>query len=68
MGRLVCRNPNGEGLPHWPVFDQEEKYLQLNMEPTVGRALKADRFRFLTKTLPRKLQELMEPEEQHVEL
>ncbi|XP_076988783.1 LOW QUALITY PROTEIN: cocaine esterase [Tamandua tetradactyla] len=61
-------NPNGEGLPHWPVFDQEEKYLQLNMEPTVGRALKSDRFRFLTKTLPQMLQELMEPEEKHVEL
>ncbi|XP_050630887.1 cocaine esterase isoform X1 [Macaca thibetana thibetana] len=61
-------NPNGEGLPHWPLFDQEEQYLQLNLQPAVGRALKAHRFQFWTTVLPQKIQELEEPEERHTEL
>ncbi|XP_025776708.1 cocaine esterase isoform X1 [Puma concolor] len=61
-------NPNGKGLPHWPVFDQEEQYLQLNLQPAVGRALKAHRLQFWTKTLPQKIQELKEAEENHKEL
>ncbi|XP_053459590.1 cocaine esterase-like isoform X3 [Nycticebus coucang] len=61
-------NPNGDGLPHWPVFDQEEQYLQLDIQPTVGRALKAHRLQFWTKTLPQKMQELMEAKEEHTEL
>lgn len=62
-------NPNGEGLPHWPLFDQEEQYLQLNLQPAVGRALKAHRFQFWKKALPqKKMQELKEPEEKHTEL
>ncbi|XP_062969198.1 cocaine esterase-like [Cynocephalus volans] len=60
-------NPNSEGLPHWPVFDQEERYLQLNIQPAVGQALRAHRFQFWTKTIPQKIQELMEAEK-HVEL
>ena len=42
----VYRNPNGEGLPHWPMFDQEDLYMQLNTQPAVGRALKAHRLQF----------------------
>ncbi|KAL4685453.1 hypothetical protein H8959_001050 [Pygathrix nigripes] len=61
-------NPNGEGLPHWPLFDQEEQYLQLNLQPVVGRALKAHRFQFWKTVLPQKIQELEEPEERHTEL
>ena len=53
----VYRNPNGEGLPHWPMFDQEDQYMQLNTQPAVGRALKAHRLQFWTKTLPQKTQE-----------
>ncbi|XP_028635095.1 pyrethroid hydrolase Ces2a-like [Grammomys surdaster] len=51
-------NPNSEGLPYWPVLDQDEQYLQLNTQPTVGQALKARRLQFWTKTLPQKIQEL----------
>ncbi|XP_028635094.1 acylcarnitine hydrolase-like [Grammomys surdaster] len=51
-------NPNSEGLPHWPMLDQDEQYLQLNTQPAVGRALKARRLQFWTKTLPQKIQEL----------
>uniref|UniRef100_A0A8D2DZV8 Carboxylic ester hydrolase n=1 Tax=Sciurus vulgaris TaxID=55149 RepID=A0A8D2DZV8_SCIVU len=51
-------NPNGEDLPHWPLFDQDGQYLQLDIQPTVGRALKAHRLQFWTKTLPQKIQDL----------
>ncbi|KFO19966.1 acylcarnitine hydrolase [Fukomys damarensis] len=61
-------NPNGQDLPHWPVLDHEELYLQLNIEPTVGRALKATRLKFWTETLPQKIQELKRAEEKHAEL
>ncbi|XP_049559789.1 cocaine esterase isoform X6 [Orcinus orca] len=61
-------NPNGEGLPHWPVFNQEEQYMQLNTQPAVGRALKAHRLQFWTKILPQKIRELMEAKEKHTEL
>ncbi|XP_013371683.1 PREDICTED: cocaine esterase-like [Chinchilla lanigera] len=61
-------NPNGEGLPHWPALDNEELYLQLDIEPTVGRALKASRLKFWMETLPRKMKELKGAEEKHTEL
>nr|XP_020740635.1 cocaine esterase isoform X2 [Odocoileus virginianus texanus] len=61
-------NPNGEGLPHWPMFDQEDQYMQLNTQPAVGRALKAHRLQFWMKTLPQKIQELTETKEKHTEL
>uniref|UniRef100_A0A2K5F8B0 Carboxylic ester hydrolase n=1 Tax=Aotus nancymaae TaxID=37293 RepID=A0A2K5F8B0_AOTNA len=61
-------NPNGEGLPHWPLFDQEERYLQLNLQPAVGQALKAHRLQFWKKALPGMIQELEEAGEGHTEL
>ncbi|XP_028617564.1 pyrethroid hydrolase Ces2a-like, partial [Grammomys surdaster] len=61
-------NPNSEGLPYWPVFDQDEQYLQLNTQPAVGRALKARRLQFWTKTLPQKIQELKSSQDKHAEL
>uniref|UniRef100_A0A8C9PYP2 Carboxylic ester hydrolase n=1 Tax=Spermophilus dauricus TaxID=99837 RepID=A0A8C9PYP2_SPEDA len=61
-------NPNGEGLPHWPLFDQDQQYLQLDIQPAVGQALKAHRLQFWTKTLPQKIQELKGAENKHTEL
>ncbi|XP_028635133.1 pyrethroid hydrolase Ces2a [Grammomys surdaster] len=61
-------NPNSVGLPYWPVLDQDEQYLQLNTQPTVGRALKARRLQFWTKTLPQKIQELKGSQDKHAEL
>ncbi|XP_031196988.1 pyrethroid hydrolase Ces2e-like isoform X2 [Mastomys coucha] len=61
-------NPNSEGLPHWPVFDHDEQYLKLDTQPAVGRALKARRLQFWTKTLPQKIQELKGSQENHKEL
>ncbi|XP_077888569.1 cocaine esterase [Ictidomys tridecemlineatus] len=60
-------NPNGEGLPHWPLFDQDQQYLQLDIQPAVGQALKAHRLQFWTKTLPQKIQEIMGTEDKHTE-
>nr|XP_048287075.1 acylcarnitine hydrolase-like isoform X1 [Myodes glareolus] len=51
-------NPNSEGLPDWPVMDEDEQYLQLDVQPAVGQALKARRVQFWTQTLPQKIQEL----------
>ncbi|XP_041505470.1 acylcarnitine hydrolase-like [Microtus oregoni] len=51
-------NPNSEGLPDWPVMDDNEKYLQLDIQPAVDQALKARRRQFWTQTLPQKIQEL----------
>ncbi|XP_075833871.1 acylcarnitine hydrolase-like [Microtus pennsylvanicus] len=51
-------NPNSEGLPNWPKMDDNEKYLQLDIQPAVGQALKARRLQFWTQTLPQKIQEL----------
>ncbi|XP_006155639.1 cocaine esterase [Tupaia chinensis] len=59
-------NPNGEGLPHWPVLNQEEQYLQLDIQPVVGHALKAHRLQFWN-TLSQKLQKL-QAKENHSEL
>ncbi|XP_058531051.1 cocaine esterase-like [Ochotona princeps] len=61
-------NPNGEGVPHWPVMDQEEQYLQLRVHPTVDQALKAHRHQFWTQTLPEKMQELTGAQQKHMEL
>ncbi|XP_021075976.1 acylcarnitine hydrolase-like isoform X2 [Mus pahari] len=61
-------NPNSEGLPSWPVMDQDEQYLQLDTQPAVGRALKARRLQFWTKTLPQKIQELKASQDKHAEL
>ncbi|XP_052022977.1 pyrethroid hydrolase Ces2e [Apodemus sylvaticus] len=61
-------NPNSEGLPYWPVMDQNDQYLQLDIQPAVGRALKARRLQFWTKTLPKKIQELKGSQQRHREL
>ena len=64
----IHRNPNSEGLPYWPVLDHDEQYLQLDTQPAVGRALKARRLQFWTKTLPQKIQELKGSQDKHAEL
>ncbi|XP_074142608.1 cocaine esterase-like isoform X1 [Sminthopsis crassicaudata] len=60
-------DPNGADLLHWPVYDQKEEYLQLNLQLSVGKRLKADKLEFWTKTVPQKLKEL-EFEKARVEL
>ena len=62
------RNPNSEGLPYWPELGYDEQYLHLDIYPSVGRALKARKLQFWTKTLPQKIQELKGAREKHTEL
>ncbi|XP_016076493.1 PREDICTED: liver carboxylesterase 1 isoform X1 [Miniopterus natalensis] len=44
-------NPNGEGLPHWPVYDQEEGYLQLGVTTQAAQKLKDKEVAFWTALL-----------------
>uniref|UniRef100_A0A4X2M5D0 Carboxylic ester hydrolase n=1 Tax=Vombatus ursinus TaxID=29139 RepID=A0A4X2M5D0_VOMUR len=44
-------DPNGADLIHWPVYDQKEEYLQLNLQLSVGKSLRKDKWKFWTKTL-----------------
>ncbi|KAF6287744.1 carboxylesterase 5A [Rhinolophus ferrumequinum] len=45
-------DPNGGGLPLWPVYDQMEQYLQLDLDLSVGQRLKEQDVDFWTKTVP----------------
>ncbi|XP_059120212.1 liver carboxylesterase isoform X2 [Peromyscus eremicus] len=61
-------NPNSEGLPYWPELVYDEQYLKLDIDPSVGRALKARKLQFWTKILPQKIQELKRAQAKHTEL
>ena len=50
------------------MMDDDEQYLQLDIQPAVGRALKARRLQFWTQTLPQKIQELKGAWDKHEEL
>uniref|UniRef100_A0A4X2KV84 Carboxylesterase type B domain-containing protein n=1 Tax=Vombatus ursinus TaxID=29139 RepID=A0A4X2KV84_VOMUR len=54
-------------LIHWPVYDQKEEYLPLNLQLSVGKSLRKDKWEFWTKTLPQKMKE-SQPENARVEL
>ncbi|CAM4543355.1 fatty acyl-CoA hydrolase precursor, medium chain-like isoform X1 [Lepidochelys kempii] len=60
-------NPNGEGLVEWPVYDMNEKYLELNLKQKEAKKLKGNRVEFWTKTLPEKIKKMKEKKE-HLEL
>uniref|UniRef100_A0A8C5W675 Carboxylic ester hydrolase n=1 Tax=Microcebus murinus TaxID=30608 RepID=A0A8C5W675_MICMU len=42
-------NPNGEKLPCWPRYDKDEKYLQLDVNTSVGVKLKEQKMAFWTR-------------------
>ncbi|XP_069073074.1 fatty acyl-CoA hydrolase precursor, medium chain-like isoform X2 [Pleurodeles waltl] len=48
-------NPNGEGLPQWPVYDAEEQYLELNLQQKTGSKLRHNRMTFWSKIFPEKM-------------
>lgn len=43
---IISRNPNGEGLVHWPLYDLEEKYLGIDLEQKAAEKLKEHRMQF----------------------
>uniref|UniRef100_A0A4X2KXI8 Carboxylic ester hydrolase n=1 Tax=Vombatus ursinus TaxID=29139 RepID=A0A4X2KXI8_VOMUR len=61
------KDPNGADLIHWPVYDQKEKYLELNLQLSVGKSLRKDKWEFWSKTLPEKMKE-SQPEKAQGEL
>lgn len=50
----VPRNPNGEGLPDWPVYDQKEGYLQIGATTQAAQKLKDKEMAFWTELLAKK--------------
>ncbi|XP_020845085.1 LOW QUALITY PROTEIN: pyrethroid hydrolase Ces2e-like [Phascolarctos cinereus] len=56
-------DPNGADLLHWPAYNQNEEYLQLDLQPSVGKGLKADKMEFWLKILPQK-KEAVDPDAQ----
>ncbi|XP_055992098.1 carboxylesterase 4A [Sorex fumeus] len=42
-------NPNGEKLPCWPRYNQDEKYLQLDFTVSVGVKLKEEKMAFWSR-------------------
>uniref|UniRef100_A0A8C5LH97 Carboxylic ester hydrolase n=1 Tax=Jaculus jaculus TaxID=51337 RepID=A0A8C5LH97_JACJA len=47
-------NPNGEGLPHWPVYDQKEGYLQIDVTTQAAQRLKDKEVALWTELLAKK--------------
>ncbi|XP_056384330.1 fatty acyl-CoA hydrolase precursor, medium chain-like [Hyla sarda] len=58
-------DPNGPGLVQWPQYDQDEVYLQIDIEQRAGKQLKSGKYEFWTKVLPQKMQE---ENQEHTEL
>ncbi|XP_041961813.1 LOW QUALITY PROTEIN: cocaine esterase-like [Alosa sapidissima] len=50
-------SPNGPGLTHWPMYGAGEEYLGIGLKQQVGSHLRANRFTFMTETLPKKIQQ-----------
>lgn len=47
-------NPNGQGLPHWPEYDQKEGYLQIGATTQQAQKLKERQVAFWTELLAKK--------------
>ncbi|XP_004431674.1 PREDICTED: liver carboxylesterase-like [Ceratotherium simum simum] len=60
-------NPNGEGLPHWPAYDQKEGYLQIGITTQAAQKLKDKEVAFWTELLAKAAVEKQHQIE-HVEL
>ncbi|XP_036605407.1 liver carboxylesterase 1-like [Trichosurus vulpecula] len=58
-------NPNGEGLPKWPAYDQNEGYLQINIAPKAANKLKEKEVEFWTKVMSK---EPVGVKRKHIEL
>ncbi|KAF3817827.1 hypothetical protein GH733_013114 [Mirounga leonina] len=61
------RNPNGDGLPSWPPYDQKEGYLQIGVTTQPAQKLKDKEVVFWTELLAKRAAE-KPPHTKHVEL
>nr|XP_025744840.1 carboxylesterase 3 isoform X4 [Callorhinus ursinus] len=48
-------DPNGEGLPPWPPFNQLEQYLEISLTPRIGQKLREAQMQFWAERLPAKI-------------
>ncbi|XP_034378045.2 carboxylesterase 1C-like isoform X1 [Arvicanthis niloticus] len=55
-------NPNGEGLPHWPQYDQTEGYLQIGATTQQAQRLKGEKVAFWTELLAKNPPQKEHPE------
>ncbi|XP_013209717.1 liver carboxylesterase 1 isoform X1 [Microtus ochrogaster] len=60
-------NPNGEGLPHWPQYDQKEGYLQIGVPTQAAHGLKDKEVAFWTELRANEAAE-RSTQRKHVEL
>ncbi|XP_054426224.1 liver carboxylesterase 1 [Pteronotus mesoamericanus] len=60
-------NPNGEGLPHWPAYDQKEGYLQIGATTQAAWKLKEKEVVFWTELFAKDAAK-KPPQREHVEL
>ncbi|XP_069463192.1 fatty acyl-CoA hydrolase precursor, medium chain-like [Ambystoma mexicanum] len=58
-------NPNGKGLPEWPVYDDNEQLLEISLEQKIGKHFQDQRMTLLDKILSEKSDV---QKEQHTEL
>ncbi|XP_053557320.1 pyrethroid hydrolase Ces2e [Bombina bombina] len=61
-------DPNGFGLEEWPVYDQDEAYLEIDLKQNVAKKLIEKRVEFWTTTLPEKLKKLHDEKADRTEL
>ncbi|KAL2093730.1 hypothetical protein ACEWY4_011042 [Coilia grayii] len=57
-------SPNGPGLTHWPEYGAGENYLGIGLKQQVEHHLRAERFTFMTQTLPEKVHQLKQKQQQ----
>ncbi|XP_037672101.1 carboxylesterase 3 isoform X2 [Choloepus didactylus] len=50
-------DPNGEGLPLWPLFNRSEEYLEISLVPRSSQKLREAQMKFWAETLPTKTQQ-----------
>uniref|UniRef100_A0A2K5E9C0 Carboxylic ester hydrolase n=1 Tax=Aotus nancymaae TaxID=37293 RepID=A0A2K5E9C0_AOTNA len=60
-------NPNGEGLPHWPEYNQKEGYLQIGANTQAAQKLKDKEVAFWTNLFAKMVVE-KPPQTEHIEL
>ncbi|XP_018428899.1 PREDICTED: fatty acyl-CoA hydrolase precursor, medium chain-like [Nanorana parkeri] len=61
-------DPNGPGLVWWPQYDQDEDYLQIDIQQKASHRLKHRKFHFWTDILPERLRKVSQEGGEHNEL